>query len=369
LLPRRDVIEVADLGFSAFVGPCARIVVVSATPSIALNSLALPAAMPKQRPPRTGGPSRPSIATKTSYIKDGKRQARTEWHRIQVWGKLGEYAADFKKGAQVRVEGELRSREYCAASNRRSAPTTLVANSNHQSPRRPAQRRSGSGRGGLIQEAAPGTASLHLSGVPCLFQPGSCESGSEHGHLHNETYPNARKSKCGRQPAIKTNGPIRPVSLILGVRTTSFNWGRRCCMDTAQYRILIGDDDLPSLRLLRRQLERSGFSRVETASTGEEIHNLLQHERFDIVILDCIMPRRDGMSILRESRAQRKFDKTAFVIISAQAQSQYIQEARDAVATAYLVKPATQEELQEKMKIVLSFLEEAQKSFSATEAP
>jgi len=53
-----------------------------------------------------------SIATKTSYTKDGERQERTEWHRIQAWGKLGKYAAAFKKGSQIRVEGELRSREY-----------------------------------------------------------------------------------------------------------------------------------------------------------------------------------------------------------------------------------------------------------------
>src|SRR5947209_1867800 len=54
----------------------------------------------------------PSLATKTSYKRDGERQERTEWHRIQVWGNLGGYAAAFKKGAQIHVEGELRSREY-----------------------------------------------------------------------------------------------------------------------------------------------------------------------------------------------------------------------------------------------------------------
>jgi single-strand DNA-binding protein len=53
-----------------------------------------------------------SLATKTTYKKDGERQERTEWHRITCWGKLAEYAAAFKKGAQIHVEGELRSREY-----------------------------------------------------------------------------------------------------------------------------------------------------------------------------------------------------------------------------------------------------------------
>jgi len=50
--------------------------------------------------------------SKTSFVKNGERQQRTEWHRIQAWGSLGEYAAAFRKGSHVCVEGELRSREY-----------------------------------------------------------------------------------------------------------------------------------------------------------------------------------------------------------------------------------------------------------------
>src|SRR2546421_8966788 len=36
-----------------------------------------------------------SLATKTTYKKDGERQERTEWHRIECWGRLAEYAAAF----------------------------------------------------------------------------------------------------------------------------------------------------------------------------------------------------------------------------------------------------------------------------------
>ena len=43
-----------------------------------------------------------SLATKTSWTKDDERQERTEWHRIQAWAKLAEYAAGFKKGAHLR---------------------------------------------------------------------------------------------------------------------------------------------------------------------------------------------------------------------------------------------------------------------------
>ena len=53
-----------------------------------------------------------SLATKSSYKKDGKYIEHTEWHRCVVFGKLGEFAATLKKGAHIQVEGELRSRRY-----------------------------------------------------------------------------------------------------------------------------------------------------------------------------------------------------------------------------------------------------------------
>ena len=53
-----------------------------------------------------------SLATKSSYKKDGKYVSHTEWHRCVVFGKLSEFAQTLTKGAHIQVEGELRSREY-----------------------------------------------------------------------------------------------------------------------------------------------------------------------------------------------------------------------------------------------------------------
>ena len=53
-----------------------------------------------------------SLATKSSYKKDGKYIEHTEWHRCVVFGKLGEFAAKLTKGAHIQIEGELRSRKY-----------------------------------------------------------------------------------------------------------------------------------------------------------------------------------------------------------------------------------------------------------------
>ena len=56
-----------------------------------------------------------SLATKSSYKKDGKYIEHTEWHRCVVFGKLAEFAATLKKGAHIQVEGELRSRKYTSS--------------------------------------------------------------------------------------------------------------------------------------------------------------------------------------------------------------------------------------------------------------
>lgn len=55
-----------------------------------------------------------SLATQSSYKdkKTGDYVNRTEWHRIIVWGKLGEFAQSIQKGAHLAVEGELVSREF-----------------------------------------------------------------------------------------------------------------------------------------------------------------------------------------------------------------------------------------------------------------
>jgi single-strand DNA-binding protein len=64
-----------------------------------------------------------SLATKSSYKKDGKYIEHTEWHRCVVFGKLGEFAAKLEKGAHILVEGELRSRKY--ESNKTNSEQTI----------------------------------------------------------------------------------------------------------------------------------------------------------------------------------------------------------------------------------------------------
>jgi len=62
-------------------------------------------------------------------MKGEERQERTEWHRVQALAKLGEYAAGFKKGSHLRIEGELRSREYQTEAGVKVRTYVIVASS------------------------------------------------------------------------------------------------------------------------------------------------------------------------------------------------------------------------------------------------
>jgi single-strand DNA-binding protein len=72
-----------------------------------------------------------SIATSESW-KDkntGQQQERTEWHRVKLFGRLGEIAGEYlKKGRQVYIEGSLRTEKYTDKSGVEKYSTDIIAN-------------------------------------------------------------------------------------------------------------------------------------------------------------------------------------------------------------------------------------------------
>ncbi|HLT29760.1 MAG TPA: single-stranded DNA-binding protein [Myxococcaceae bacterium] len=69
------------------------------------------------------------IATSESWTdKQGQKQERTEWHRIVVWGKLGELCGEYlAKGRQCYVEGRLQTREWTDKEGKKNYTTEVVA--------------------------------------------------------------------------------------------------------------------------------------------------------------------------------------------------------------------------------------------------
>ena len=77
-----------------------------------------------------GGRRSPTSASRRARpgsTRTGQKQERTEWHRIVVWGKLGELCGEYlTKGRQCFVEGRLQTREWTDKENKKNYTTEVV---------------------------------------------------------------------------------------------------------------------------------------------------------------------------------------------------------------------------------------------------
>ncbi len=106
-------------------------------------------------------------------------------------------------------------------------------------------------------------------------------------------------------------------------------------------RILVIDDEESIRELLKDFLESRG-SEVVSASDGESGLNLLKEEKFDLFLLDLMMPGMSGMDVLRET-ASEKIDVPS-IVITAHATVQTAVEAMKLGAFDYITKPFNLEE-------------------------
>jgi single-strand DNA-binding protein len=74
--------------------------------------------------------ARLSVATSENWTdREGKKQERTEWHRVVVWGKLAELCGKYlSKGRQAYIEGRLQTRSWEDQQGQKKYTTEIVAN-------------------------------------------------------------------------------------------------------------------------------------------------------------------------------------------------------------------------------------------------
>ncbi len=118
------------------------------------------------------------------------------------------------------------------------------------------------------------------------------------------------------------------------------------------HRVLVVDDEEPIRGLVRQILEREGFE-VETASDGAMGLEKATSGEFDLILLDVRIPKKDGMTVLREIR---EVDPDAVVmIITAYASIDQALEALRAGAYDYIPKPFKKDELLVRVRRALDY--------------
>jgi DNA-binding response OmpR family regulator len=115
-------------------------------------------------------------------------------------------------------------------------------------------------------------------------------------------------------------------------------------------RILVVDDERKVLRSLRRGLEADGYE-VVTAATGEDGYRLAAAEPFDCVVLDLLLPGRDGLQVIADLR--RAGPTPPVLILTARDAVEDRVIGLDAGADDYLVKPFAFAELLARLRVLL----------------
>jgi DNA-binding response OmpR family regulator len=113
--------------------------------------------------------------------------------------------------------------------------------------------------------------------------------------------------------------------------------------------VLLVEDDMSMQILCKFNLEAAGF-RVTTASTGGEGVELAKAERFDLVLLDVMLPDLGGFEVAEDLRANEVTRDVPVVFLSARASGADLAQGRAAGAIDYVTKPFDPVKLAERLR-------------------
>lgn len=114
-------------------------------------------------------------------------------------------------------------------------------------------------------------------------------------------------------------------------------------------KVLIAEDDPNSRLLLRHCLTQWGYQ-VAEAQDGVEAWQLFQQQPFTLVISDWMMPRLDGMELLRRIRALQRPGYVYTILLTARSQKEDLVEGMSAGADDFLTKPFDPDELRVRLR-------------------
>src|ERR1700757_5229115 len=104
-------------------------------------------------------------------------------------------------------------------------------------------------------------------------------------------------------------------------------------------RILVVDDYDDNRYTLTRYLERLGYCNIATANDGEEAIARLKADKFDLVLLDVMMPKVDGYQVLSWLKDQPRLRGVPVIMISALNEMSSVVRCIELGAVDYLLKP------------------------------
>jgi len=124
-------------------------------------------------------------------------------------------------------------------------------------------------------------------------------------------------------------------------------------------KLLLIEDEISVVEFLSRGLKEQGFD-VTVAMDGRVGANMLHRFKYDMVLLDIMLPEKNGMQILQEIRAAK--DKTPIIVLTALGTTENIVSGLEMGADDYMVKPFKFDELVARIHAVQRRLANAEQS-------
>lgn len=121
-------------------------------------------------------------------------------------------------------------------------------------------------------------------------------------------------------------------------------------------RVLVVEDDVKTAAFVSKALRTEGYA-VSVLRDGDEALSAIRHTGFDAVVLDIMLPGRDGLSVVRQLRAGK--NRTPVLLLSARGEVNERVEGLDAGADDYLAKPFALAELIARVRALVRRAEDA----------
>ncbi len=116
-------------------------------------------------------------------------------------------------------------------------------------------------------------------------------------------------------------------------------------------KVLVVDDEEVIRRFLRIYLTNWGYE-VKEASDGEQVLEQLSREGFDFLILDILMPNKDGWQVLKEVKSNPKTKDIPVIVLTAKNEDSDMFKGYELGASYYLTKPFTKSQLLYGLKLI-----------------
>ncbi len=104
-------------------------------------------------------------------------------------------------------------------------------------------------------------------------------------------------------------------------------------------KILIAEDSITDAKYIESILKDAGYNDLYFANDGEEAENFIKTENFDAIILDVVMPKKNGFQLCREIKKNEKTKNTPVILVTSKREETDKYWGKMQGADEYITKP------------------------------